>query len=228
VHVYNFTQYVWTLTNQLSGILENAGYPKPIWIDELNARPSQDDKLRNIRLNSGGWTITLDDQASFLVQSAANALALNAQGVLIYRLYDNVAPVDGESWGLIRHDGSPRPGYDALGLIIREFSDTLSARRVSVNGARIIRLKQKDRVVTVLWNASSNDIRVRTPVAADAELLAPTGKPLAVTQVDGYHEFILPRCASGCYIEGEPRVLLQAGAAPKLYMVVDGGTLPLD
>ncbi len=228
VHVYNFTQYVWTLSNQLSGILERAGYPKPIWIDELNARPSQDDKLLNIRLNSGGWTISLEDQASFLVQSAANALALNAQGVLIYRLWDNVVPVDGESWGLIRHDGSKRPGYDALGLVIREFSDTISTRRVSVNGVRIIRLKQKDRVVTVLWNASSNNLKIWTPAVADAVLLTPTGNSASMPHVDDHHEFILPRCASGCFIEGEPRVLIQSGAEPKLFLVVDGGTVPLD
>jgi hypothetical protein len=228
VHVYNFTQYVWTLTNQLSGIMERAGYPKPIWIDELNARPSQDDKLINIRLNSGGWSISLDDQAAFLVQAAANGLALNAEGILIYRLWDNVAPVDGESWGLIRHDGTKRPGYDALGLIIREFSDTLSTRRVSLNGVRIIRLQQKDRVVTVLWNASSNNLRIRTPVVADAELLSPVGKHVTMPHVDGYHEFTLPRCAAGCFIEGEPRILLQSGAEPKLYLVVDGGLAPLD
>lgn len=225
IHVYNFTQYVWTLTNLLAAIPAEAGYPKPIWIDELNARVTRDGKTT---LSEGVATITLDDQAAFVVQSTANALALNAQGILIYRLWDNTPVVNGDSWGLIRFDRSKRPAYETFGMIIREFEGTISARRVSVNGVRIIRLTQKDRVLTILWNASSNPITIRTPAAADAELLSPLGKNLSLPLVNGYHEFTLPRCASGCFIEGDPRILKQTGAEPKLFLAVDGGQIPLD
>lgn len=232
VHVYDQTKLVWNMTTQLASLPAAMGYPKPVWIDELNARPTQDG---NWQLSHPEHPITLVQQATFVVQASALALAAGAQRIAIYRLYDDVDTTDpnaaiNDGWGLIRHDGTLRPAYMAWQTVIREFSSTTHAHRVSARGVTIVTLAQANRTVTVLWNETDAPITVHAPRSDDEMVLSPLADTIDVQSVaEGRQdEVILPPCADPCLIEGEPRVLITSGSSvPAIYEVMADGKPPV-
>ncbi len=227
VHVYDQTELGWKMTRQLQSLPAAMGYPKPVWIDELNARPTADTEGDN------GWQaasfeqpVTLDQQADFLVQAAALGLALGVQRMGVYRLYDNVADSDAAdgnaAWGLIRNDGSHRPAYDAWSLVIREFSATTAAQRATKGGVSMVTMTQPDRYIVALWNQTDQPITVRVPHHPDSLLLSPFNDTPAMTPAGpggAMDEFVLPPCIDPCAIEGEPRLLELYNALPVVYAV---------
>ena len=232
VHVYDQTALVWNMTTQLANLPASMGYSKPVWIDELNARPTADGDWQ---LSNPEHPVTLDQQASFVVQAAALALAAGVQRIAIYRLYDNVDTTDPSAainagWGLIRHDGTRRPAYTAWQTVIREFSGTHQAHRISSRGVTIVTLSQAGRTVTALWNETDAPITVHTPHTPDGRLLSPVGNPLDLLPVaKGYQDqFLLPPCTDACIIQGEPRLLVTSGnGPPAIYEVTTGGETPI-
>ncbi len=232
VHVYDQTELVWNMTAQLANLPASMGYPKPVWIDELNARPTDDGDWQ---LPDAENPVTLDQQADFIVQAAALGLAANVQRIGVYRLYDDVDSSDpnaalNSGWGLIRHDGSRRPAFAAWQTVIREMSGTAHARRVSNRGVTIVSLPQTDQMVTAIWNETDKPITVHTPYTRTSTLLSSTGDTLDLTPVaHGYQdEFILPPCVDPCTIEGSPRLLITTGnALPAIYEITADGKPPI-
>jgi len=232
VHVYDQTELVWNMTNQLANLPASMGFPKPVWIDELNARPTQDGSWQ---VNNPEHPVTLDQQAAFVVQASALALAAGVKRIAIYRLYDDVDTADPSAainagWGLIRHDGTYRPAFSAWQTVIREFTGTPHARRVSNRGVTIVALSQAGRTVTVVWNETDAPITVHTPHTPDGKLLSALGIPLDLLPVaKGYQDqFLLPPCADPCVIEGEPRLLITSGSTPPaIYEVTTDSQSPV-
>lgn len=220
IHVYTWTRIVWDMSYQLRNLVTVLGFSKPIWIDEMNARITRDG---NWRLPGSAKPITLEEQASFIVQAAALALGLGAERIGVYRLYDNRPPADAELWGLIRHDGTRRPAFQALRTVIRELSAATSARRVSQQGVTVVSLQLPGHSVTVLWNQTNKPITIHTPAIHGAELLSPLGVSLGLTRNGRSNEFVLPPCDSDCTVEGEPRLLKQSDAPPPVYLINESG-----
>lgn len=222
VHVYSWTRIVWDMSYQLRSVMTALGVSKPIWIDETNARITADGDWK---LPDAGIPISLEQQASFIVQASALALGLGADRIGVYRLYDDVPPGDAELWGLVRHDGTHRPAYEAMRTVIREMSATTNARRISKEGVTVVTLRQPGRSVTVLWNQTDKPIIIRTPSVDGAQLLSPMGASLNLTKNGRSNEFILPPCDGDCTVEGEPRLLKQNGAPPPIYLLTESGTV---
>jgi hypothetical protein len=61
------------------------GFDKPIWLTETNAAPSTDPAWP---VPDPTFAITLDEQAHFIIQSMAMALAAGANRVAIYKMAD--------------------------------------------------------------------------------------------------------------------------------------------
>ncbi len=225
IHVYGWTRIVWDMSFQLKSITASVGFPKPIWIDEVNARPTVDGDWH---MGDNGSPVSLDEQASFIIQASALGLGLGAERIGIYRFYDDQPPEKVEPWGLIRHDGTHRPGYDALRTVIREFSATTSARRTSQQGVSVVKLIQPGRVVTVLWNETDQPITIHTPFVEGAQLLSPVGAALDLMQSGRAYELVLPPCHWPCFVAGEPRVLIETVAGntlinstPPIYEIIN-------
>jgi hypothetical protein len=137
--------------------LNEAGLPnKRLWITELNAVPTLDE--------AGGWlggatSISLEQQADFIVQASAMAMAAGVERIAVYKLFDaNFVAGETIPFGLIRADNSRRPAFEAYRYAIKTFAltETVSAGR-SAN-ARLMVLSQAERTVFVMWSAGTQAV----------------------------------------------------------------------
>jgi hypothetical protein len=215
------------MTQLYKSIPASFGFPKPVWINEFNIRISADGDWP---LKSADPPITLDEQASFIIQGTALALAAGADHIEIYKLFDNDVAEGYEAWGLIRADGTRRPGYYALQTASHYFNDTLKAQRYSTLDATLVTLVEPDKTVYVVWNETDRPFRARVKASApDATLVSATGKvePLKAGE-HGNFEFSLPACTQPCFVHGEPRILIQPGDPQAVWLLKNQVTTRLN
>ena len=198
-------------------ILEARGVKKPIWIGESNISP--DDEPNNPLL-PGGLRGTMDQQASYMIQSMALGLAAGVERYSVYKMTDE-APENGtEMWGLQRNDGSIKPAFLAYQVGANYFSNATSAvytwhgsadpptpdqvrsvLRSNENRPQFIWPSQVSQVVmergpkltTVVWNNSP--VTTKTTIEASAKRAARVtkyGKADTITAQGGVYTIDLP------------------------------------
>lgn len=84
--------------------LAEMGAPgKPIWLTELNAMPYDDTEAWNAAAKNDGFRITMDEQASWVIQAYAVALAAGYERIFWQAMTDDPPPTTDELWGLTRY-----------------------------------------------------------------------------------------------------------------------------
>jgi hypothetical protein len=225
VHVFAGTDWVWYITRLFKRLPERFGYPKPIWIDELNVLLTQDD---GYPLAQKWPTTTLDQQADFVIQGAALGLAAGADQVQIYKLFDNDMVEGYEAWGTIRGDGTYRPAYYALKTASHYFGGATDAIRTKNSVAQMVTLATDKGTVYVMWNKKRvpTTIKLRAVRSiAPVQVISKVGNvqllPVSET-LDGYYIFTLPPCSGTCDVQGEPIIVVQSGAPQPAWSIADG------
>jgi hypothetical protein len=150
IHLYFTTGTIWNVFMHHIEILRRFGLGnKEIWFDEFNASPRID----------GEWGINAplrantQQQADYIVQASATALAAGADRIAPYRLYDNhFTPGLSEPWGLLRGDASPRPAFFAYHQVIERFSGSTLVQRFHLPEATLITFLFPDRTLYVMWS----------------------------------------------------------------------------
>ena len=186
VHQYSNPLNSYTVPVLYRRVLESHGLDKPLWIVESNVVP-HDDPIQP--LPRGGLRATMDEQASYMIQSVALARAAGVERYSVYKLRDEEKENE-QYFGLVRNDGTARPAYVAYQVAARELAgvsdahyfwsgaatapttDEVSALLASshyqpqfvwpgaLNGVRMRRGADR---VTVLWNASAAPLDVAVP-----------------------------------------------------------------
>ncbi len=186
VHQYGNPLNSYTVPVLYRRILQSYALDKPIWLPESNVVP-YDDPLKP--LMRGGLRASMDEQASYVIQSVALARAAGVERYAIYKMRDE-QPENDQYYGLVRNDGTPRPAYTAYQVAVRELSgvedaqyfwsgsatppteDEITALLAStssraqfvwpgaLNGVRMRRGADR---VTVLWNASAAPLEIGVP-----------------------------------------------------------------
>jgi hypothetical protein len=189
VHQYRNPLNNYTVPVLYRRLLQRHGLDKPLWLIEANTVPYDDPVLPMPR---GGLRATMDDQASYMLQSIALARAAGIERFSVYKMRDE-EPENNELFGLVRNDGSIRPAYVAYQVAISELrhvtdaqyfwsgsatpptEDEITALLAAprshpqfvwpgvLNGVRMRRGNDR---VTVLWNASAAPLEVGVPSAA--------------------------------------------------------------
>ncbi len=151
------TDSVGDITRTIRQQLNDAGLAdKHIWITELNASPTLDLMGGLPNATSG---ISLEQQADFVVQGMATALAAGAERVAVFRLFDaDFSPGETPPYGLLRHDNTRRPAFDGYASVIQTFSGTISATAGRSTNSRLVVLNQADRTVFVMWSAGTQPV----------------------------------------------------------------------
>jgi len=146
LHIYFTTSTVWSLTGAYRHILSQFGLQsKAIWLTEYNASPRRDPAAAI----GAPFSLSLEQQADFIVQASALALAAGVDRMAVYKLYDdNFVPGQTEPWGLVRADGSLRPAFHAYQQVMAIFAGARNVRRYSNNTATLITGGTR----LVLWN----------------------------------------------------------------------------
>jgi hypothetical protein len=192
------------------------GLAKPIWLVETNAPPINDPvwPVRN-------WTlsVTLDEQAAFVPQALASALAAGAERVAIYKLKDTEGDrvANPEPFGLVREDGRRRPAYTTYQVAIRYLSGATTVWRERWDGVGEIRLDQGEHSTTVLFARLPQPQQARVPATADsAALVDMWGTRRPITAENGFFTVDLPPalCTQSigdyCMIGGTAYYLVQS------------------
>jgi hypothetical protein len=230
VHIYFRTESVPQVINQARAALGAHGLQKPVWVNETNASPDSDPEWPLVRPR---WRVSLEEQASFLLQSFALALSSGAERIGVYKLKDVGLPPGGEPFGLIRPDGSRRPAFEAYKLITRHYAGTVSAREERDALYEVVILNRGDATTRVLWARRDTDVSVSVPaLAPEARLIDQTGAEQQLGAQDGTYSLTLPaaRCAdeyAGCIIGG-PTYLLVEGASGTVPPMETGVPVPTE
>lgn len=217
VHAYSAPLNAYAEPLVMRDILEQRNVKKPIWISESNAVP-YDDPLNPVPTAFLG--ATLDQQASYVIQSMALALAAGVERYAMYKMVDEVAENARELYGLVRNDRSLKPAYVAYQVGATYFSNAKSAV-FSWPGSAEVPTKEQIKAVwssndnrpqfiwpaqvsqvtmergrnrtTVVWNNSPSPVTFQVPASArQATLVNKYGKTETITPRDGSYSLDLP------------------------------------
>jgi len=123
---------------------------KPVWLVETNAPPI-DDAAWPVE----NWTlsVTMNEQAAFIPQAVASALAAGAERIAVYKLLDIRSDRDAnpEPFGLLRMDGTRRPAFGTYITTIRYLAGTIRAERERWDEVGQVRIDQPGQTTTVLF-----------------------------------------------------------------------------
>jgi hypothetical protein len=143
------------------------------------------------------WTlyVTVYEQAAFIPQALASALAAGAERVAVFKLMD----VDGdraanpEPFGLLRQDSSRRPAYDSYRVAIGQLAGVATAVRQRWDAVGQFRLDQGDQTTTVLFTRLPFEQEAKVLATSEtAELVDMWGKARTVTADNGVYRVTLP------------------------------------
>jgi len=219
LHIYFRTETVPEILGETRATLADYGLQKPIWLNETNAPSNADPPYWE--LPGANFDITLEEQAGFLLQSFALALASGAERIAVYKWVDNEPQPGVEPFGVLRVDYSRRPAFEAYKLIATHYAGTLSAREKRQPLYTVVTLDRGGLTTRVLWARTAADATVSIPaLAAQARLIDQAGAEQVVEPVDGHYTLTLPRarCADtrGCIIGGPTYLLVEEAAAGAL------------
>lgn len=242
VHVFGSPEELYTQVGNHFVVMRQRSIPlKEVWINETNARPAVDPQVYDGVLDFREYpNVTLDQQASFIVQAYALGFSANRFArIATYRMVDDLEADDGQAFGLLRADGSERPAYTAYQLVTEQFSGFVYARRVDEETFPLIdyvRLTFENKVTHVVWAATADNATLIIPARSDsATLYDIRGNEYTVQPESGEYRVAVPgaECNDpvyGCLIGGEPWLLVEEGLAdplnetPPSVTVTEGGT----
>lgn len=214
LHIYFRVETVEELVNETRVIQERYGISKPIWINETNASPNLDPLWPVERPD---FQVDLEQQAWYIVQAHALGFGAGSARVGIYKLLDILLPEGGESFGILRPDGSRRPAFDAYKTTIHYLQGfTYPVGRQQEDEFYAFTFKRPEGATRILWAREATDMILRVPALADeAQLISATGdEARAIRAHNGYYRIRLrgARCTPACDIGGPPVFLVEAGA----------------
>lgn len=226
-HLYFQPNLIYEIIVEFREIMAAHGLQQPLWLVETNAPPVDDP---NWPVPEYTLSVTLEEQAAFIPQALAAALAAGAERIAIYKLKDleSDAGANPEPFGLLRADGSARPAFDSYRVAVRYLAGARAATRERWDEVGQIRLDQGEDAAafttTLLFARLPAPQTALVPATGErAVLVDRAGKQQRLRPRDGTYQVELPaaRCSQSigdyCMIGGEPFYLVQA--AP-------GGALP--
>jgi hypothetical protein len=213
LHIYFRVETVEELVQETWEIQERYGLRKPIWINETNASPNLDPDWPVERPD---FQVDLEQQAWYIVQAHALGFGADAARIGIYKLLDVLLPPGGESFGILRPDGSRRPAFDAYHTTIRYLEGfTYPVGRQQEEEFYAFTFKRPEGFTRVLWARNANDLILRVRALADeAQVVSATGESYTISAHQGYYRIRLrgARCTPACDIGGPPIFLVESGA----------------
>jgi hypothetical protein len=216
VHTYTNPLNSWTEPMIMKDILEQRNMKKPIWIGESNVIPHDDPKNP---LPAGQFRASLDQQASYIIQAMAMAVAANVERYAVYKATDEKAENDIELWGLLRNDGSAKPAFAAFQVGAKYFANAKTAvfswpgsdkpttlqyhdimnsndyRTQFVWPSQVaqVSMERGDHRTTVAWNTSPEPVTHRIAANSQQATLAyKNGKTETIRAKDGFYSIDLP------------------------------------
>lgn len=230
LQLYNNPRGLFEAPRLFHQIMQSYGFDKPIWINETNVVPWNDPSLP---LTRDFYRATLDEQASYLVQAAAYALAAGIDKLEVFKMMDDphLQPGRDQAFGMVRADASlsPRPILTTFGVVAREMGPTTRAQLVDDGSADVVYLEQPvlGRRLTVVWNTTGQPVELSLPaLGSSAEGMDKVGNTIDLTvddagdiplELPAATDNTLPGNPTGYFVGGDPLLIsepLPAGYQP--------------
>lgn len=151
LQLYNNPKMLYDGPTTFHDIMAKYGIKKPIWINETNVVP-WDDPIGPMPRDF--YRATQEEQASYMIQAIAYALAAGVDRLAVYKMRDDLVLPGNELFGLVRRDGSVRPAFYAYQTAIRYFGGVTSG--VATQAGDIVRivLEKPNERITVIWTTN--------------------------------------------------------------------------
>jgi hypothetical protein len=219
-HLYFQPGQIYDLLQLFSNVMRERGLGQPIWLVETNA-PPRDDPAWLVP----NWTLSVTqvEQAAFMPQALALALAAGAERVSIYKLKDTETDraANPEPFGLVRLDGSERPAFATYRLAVGYLGGALAAERQRWDAIGQVRVDQEGQSTTVLFSRLPDWQRAEvTATAEEATLVDMWGTKQVITPTEGLYSVDLPPASCShsigdyCMIGGYTYYLIQDAPTP--------------
>jgi hypothetical protein len=231
LQLYNEPQLLYDVPHQYRELMLRHGIDRPIWINETNVAPWDDPERPLTRAH---FRANADEQASYLIQAYALALAAGVERISIYKMRDELDWHFGwESYGVVRADLSVRPSFRALQMIHRVFATAGLGTVRNEGSARVVNLPTADGRITVLWARGPQTVVARLAAGArGASVCARDGECRVAEPSDGWYRFDLPAATHNTapgrpdlyQIGGAPVVVVERGASGEAAVQVEVGS----
>jgi hypothetical protein len=182
-HIYGNPEDVRRVANLTRELARPLHLDPTIWVTEANV-PTADPK-GPADAYDGPETVTLDQQAAFVVQLDALARSVGVQAVAYYRAVD--VWENGRYWGLFRRGWSPRPALQAYQTAARWLSDSryVETTRPSPD-VTVVQFTRDGDDIFVVWSSDAVAHTVKIPVnASAARIISVDGQVQAASIRDG-------------------------------------------
>jgi hypothetical protein len=245
VHTYGNPLNGHNIPTVFRRVMREKGIDKPVWIVETNVLVKDDPKTPT---NDPTFRATMDEQASYVIQNMALAIAAGVQRYSIYKMTDEDAELGDQYWGLARNDGTVRPSYVAFQNGVRLFQHVRSATyywwganlpptedQVTAllasnenrfqwpwpTAVNVVVMDKAPERITVIWNASPQSATVSLPAHSRvARLVDQYGREAPLAARNGYYELTLEPSRNNS--DPRDRTLYLVGGSP--WIVVEDMT----
>ncbi|HEY3111682.1 MAG TPA: hypothetical protein VGL23_23195 [Chloroflexota bacterium] len=217
-HFYSRSSDSYDRIRSAASLLTSRGAAgKALWINESNA-PACGEPPLNVSCSDRNYrgSASIDEQADYVVQSAAYGLAAGLERYMIFQYADDG---QGESFGLFRNDGTARPAYRALQTIVEQTAGATSASRQTAGAVERIVVQTPRARVTVLWaRSAATEVGSVDAIGGSATLVEVDGSARAVAPIEGRYQVVLRGATdnkgfsndpSDYIIGGRPRILVE-------------------
>jgi hypothetical protein len=222
-HWYSRSSDVYDKVTSAKALLAARGVNgKRHWVNEMNA-PACGEPPANVSCSDANYkgSATVQEQAAFVVQGMAYALAAGADRAFHFQYADDG---NGEAFGLFRNDGSARPAYTAYGVAAERLGGATAATRQTVGSVEQIVVQRPSGIqTTVLWaRGPSTETAIVSARGTSATLVEIDGASTTLHPVNGQYSIGLAGATNNrsfsnsptdFIIGGRPRLLVE-GAAP--------------
>jgi hypothetical protein len=224
-HLYFQPDQIYELLGVFLDIMRERGFQQPIWLVETNAPPYDDPDWP---VPDPALAVSSTEQAAFIPQALASALAAGAERIGVYKLRDTEGDraANPEPFGLLRQDGSRRVAFNTYREAIRFMRGTKNTTRERWDEIGQFRLEQEDRITTVLFSRLPEPQLVQVEAIAEtARLVDMWGQEQVLEAQDGFFTIDLQQAlctqtiGDYCMVGGTVYYLVQAR---------DGGLPPGD
>jgi hypothetical protein len=222
LQLYNDPRGLFDAPLAFHAIMRGRGFDKPIWINETNVVPWDDPVAP---LSAEHFRSTQDEQASYLVQATAYALASGVSHMEVFKLLDDPYFHNGvdQAFGFVRADAdrTTRPAFKTFQVLLKDMAPTERAQLVDGGPINVVYLEQPafGRRMTVLWNTGPTPRAYSLPALGEtAQAMNKFGvvRPLEV-DAEGQIRLTLPAATAhsipgypnAAFIGGDPVIVLE-------------------
>jgi hypothetical protein len=222
LQLYNNPRGLFDAPRIFHDLMRDHGIRKPVCVNETNVVPWDDPVAPLTRAH---FRATMDEQANYLVQAIAYALAGGVERVAVFKMLDDSPLLKNveQAFGMVRADdtNSPRPIFRVFQMARREMAATTRAQLVDLGTMNRIYLEQPSlsRRMTIVWNMTPRPVDTAlSALGSSAQAMDRFGtrRPLNV-DADGLIRVTLPPATANTipgfpnayFIGGEPLLVLE-------------------